>query len=77
MTGTGAYQTELDKLLDITVSSCRAMSMTSQEYIDRLVADLIENKTLAANTIPMLITAQERVNRFVADLLRDATCTAS
>ena len=75
MMNTDLCQTEIKGYTDSTakVSESMTMAVTSQEYIDLLVSDLVQNETLCEdNIVTTLITLQEQVDRLIVDLLKNA-----
>jgi len=70
------YQTEADEQRDSTVTESLETAIISQEYVDRLAADLIKNETINSGTAVFLITTQEQIDRFVVDLLKNDASVA-
>lgn len=74
--------TEINKYLinesleDAVANSFEAM-LTSQEYVDRLVADLRKYEKPDDGFVTTLITTQEQIDQLVEDLLRVTRPAAS
>ena len=72
MMNTQTCQTGHRETPDIAVNDGMVPATTSKEYIDRLVSDMIQNKTLYPNATTTLLTTQEEIDKLVEDLLRNA-----
>ena len=77
MMNAGTGQTGLSDPLDSTVYESIASVATSQEYIDQLILDLLENVAHAENIVATLITSQNEIDQLVEDLLKNAAPAAN
>ena len=66
---TGTCRTQAAENLNTVVNDCIGWMQTSQEYIDRLVADILNNEIHDDNIVVEFLTIQEQIDRMVNELL--------
>lgn len=64
--------TGIDKQHDITINESIAAMMTSQDYINRLVEDILKNEVPGESIVTTALTTQEQINELVDELLKIA-----
>lgn len=62
-------RTQVPENLNIIVDGRLDWMQTSREYIDRLVADILNNEVHDDNVVVEFLTTQEQIDRMVNELL--------